>query len=559
VCEQPETLNPKPGTIRQLEPRRGAVEASSLKPAAVPTRNLEPETPKFPLSLPLKIKTLILKTPASDLHNLIQSLNAAEKRYFRLFAARHPADGQSNYLRLFDLIAVQEEYDEAALKSSLEGDLLLRHFAVTKRYLYDQILECLHQFHAVQSVEEAIKKQVHLASVLLQKDLPKQSEKLLQQARRQIDKYELLSLMPEWLTAQRAVQDRLRAADAQAVMAWKNDADAALKKLSVETDYAALSAIVGLWHVRKVSAQDNSLQEYLHQNELWPLLSEEAHPPTLRAQLDGFKARATWHFMRSEPQEAYRLNLAHLALLDEHPELLQLYPRRYLAALNNLLIDQFQLRLYEELEGGIQKLKSLLERPEFRRVSKLEEKIFEQSALLRLNSLLARRQYAEALEALPAIEADMQHLSAGISPHLLLSIQFLIARLYFENERFGSALHWLNALLQHPGRQLMEELFRFAGILKLLVHFELEHDELLPYLIESARRQGVLSGRRYQAENLCFKYLKKLLQATGSKGRQRIFTLWKNDLLPLAAITAEQRIFNYIDFNQWLEKKHPTT
>jgi hypothetical protein len=168
--------------------------------------------------LPSKIKTLILKTPATDLHELIQCLSAAEKRYFRLFAARHPADGRSNYLRLFDAIAAQAVYDEAAIKAGLEGDSLLKHFAVTKRYLYDQILECLHQFHAVQSVEEGIKKQVHQAGVLLQKDLPKQSAKLLQQARRQIDRYELFSLLPEWLMMQRAVHDRLRPADAQEVL-----------------------------------------------------------------------------------------------------------------------------------------------------------------------------------------------------------------------------------------------------------------------------------------------------------------------------------------------------
>jgi hypothetical protein len=509
--------------------------------------------------LPPKIKTLILKTPASDLHELIQCLSAAEKRYFRLFAARHPADGRSNYLRLFDAIAAQAEYDEAAIKAGLEGDALLKHFAVTKRYLYDQILESLHQFHAVQSVEEGIKKQVHQAGVLLQKDLPKQSAKLLQQARRQIDRYELFSLLPEWLMMQRAVHDRRRPADAQEVLDWKNDADTALTKLSAETGYAALSAVVGLWHVKKVSAQDDALQKYLLQYELWPLLSEEALPPTLRAQLDGFKARSTWHFMRNEPQQAYRLNLAHLALLEAHPELLQLYPRRYLAALNNLLIDQFQLRLYDDLESGIEKLKSLLERPEFRQVPKLEEKIFEQSALLRLNSLLTRRHFAEALETLPAIEADVIRLGAGISPHLLFSIQFLIARLYFENERFNTALHWLNALLQHPDRKLMEELFRFAGILKLLVHFELEHEELLPYLIESARRQGALSGRRYQAESLCFKYLKKLLQSPGRKRRQSIFAHWKDELAPLATQAGEQRVFNYIDFMHWLEKKHPNT
>jgi hypothetical protein len=42
----------------------------------------------------------------------------------------------------------------------------------------------------------------------------------------------------------------------------------------------------------------------------------------------------------------------------------------------------------------------------------------------------------------------------------------------------------------------MEELFRFAGLLNILIHFELGNEELAANLIPAARRQGLRSGRR---------------------------------------------------------------
>lgn len=496
-----------------------------------------------------------MKTPSSDLFLLIRTLTPAEKRYFRLFAVRHSVEERNSYLRLFDAIAAQEQYDEAALKAGLAGDAIAEHFAVTKRYLHQQLLESLHLFHSAQSVEESIRKDLHLASVLMQKDLPEQSARLLQKARKQIVRYELLSQMPELLQLERLAQDRLRSAAAGGIVNWKAETDDALSLLANEAAFSALSALIGYWHLRKVSPQDDAPAIYLRDNRLWPLLSGDTPPRTLRARLDYYKALSTWHFMRNEPQEAYRLNREHLALFEQHPQLLRLYPRRYLGALNNLLIDQFQLRLFEDLAPGLAKLKSLPQRPEFSRIPHIEEKVFEQSALLELNTLMAREQFEAALKILPAIEAGIQRLGAGIAENNLLSIQYLIAYLYFENGRFETASDWLNRLLQYPRRNVMEELFRFAGILNLLIHFELGNEDLLPYLIQSAKRQSALSGKRYQAEALCFKFLHQLLRTPGARRRQKLFGQWRDALLPLREQPAEQRAFNYVGFLRWLERK----
>lgn len=488
-----------------------------------------------------------MKTPSSDLFQLIQSLSAPEQRYFRRFAGRHTAGEDNSYLRLFDLIIQQSEYDEAALKAQLANDPIAAHFAVTKRYLYGQILESLHHFHSAQSVEEAAKKDLHLAAVLIQKDLPAQAEKLLAKTKKRIRQYELYALLPELLQTERL----LPGATEDSLKTWKSEWDDTLAMLANEAAFSAMAGAVSHWHLRKVSPAGGQLARALEEQGLGELLAGTVAPRTLRAQLDYYKARSTWHFMHGEPQEAYRLNRLHIALFEQHPQLLELYPRRYLMALNNLLIDQFQLQHFEELAGGIEKLKALPQRRAFHRIPNLEEKVFEQSALLELNACIARAQFPQMLPQLPAIADGLQRHGAKIALHNRLSIPYLLAYIYFENRRFEVALDCINSLLQYPRRDVMEELFRFAGLLNILIHFELGNEELAANLIPAARRQGLRSGRPFQVEALLFRFLQQLIQAPGERRRRNIYAQWHAALEPLRDDPAEQRAFNYFDFHRW--------
>ena len=46
------------------------------------------------------------------LFELIKSLSKSEKRYFKLISSRHTIGDENNYVRLFDYIAKQDEYNE---------------------------------------------------------------------------------------------------------------------------------------------------------------------------------------------------------------------------------------------------------------------------------------------------------------------------------------------------------------------------------------------------------------------------------------------------------------
>src|SRR5690606_23497920 len=109
----------------------------------------------------------------------------------------------NQYVALFDAIDSLEEYDEEKLKARLDGSSYVEYFAVAKQYLYQQILESLHHYHLNNNFEEKIKKQLHLAKILIQKKLLQQAESLLKKTRKQIETYAAWDYSAELIAVER--------------------------------------------------------------------------------------------------------------------------------------------------------------------------------------------------------------------------------------------------------------------------------------------------------------------------------------------------------------------
>src|SRR5947199_117055 len=101
---------------------------------------------------------------ASDqLFLLIKSMNKSEKGYFKKFSSKHIIGGQNNYIRLFDAIDSQKEYDEAAIKKKFEGKTFIKYLPSEKNYLYNLILDMLHVYDVNNNPESILSKQLHQA------------------------------------------------------------------------------------------------------------------------------------------------------------------------------------------------------------------------------------------------------------------------------------------------------------------------------------------------------------------------------------------------------------
>ena len=77
--------------------------------------------------------------PSDELHLLIKNLSMSEKRYFKIFSSRHVIAGENNYIRLFDAIEKQEEYNEPKIKTTFGKEKFITHLPSEKHYLYNHV------------------------------------------------------------------------------------------------------------------------------------------------------------------------------------------------------------------------------------------------------------------------------------------------------------------------------------------------------------------------------------------------------------------------------------
>jgi len=100
------------------------------------------------------------------LFQLIKSLTKAKKRHFKLFVSRYNTSRENNYLKLFNAIEKQDEYDEEAIKKQFSEETFVKQLTVTKHYLQKQVISSLQNLHADRTILLKILTLQHQVAVL---------------------------------------------------------------------------------------------------------------------------------------------------------------------------------------------------------------------------------------------------------------------------------------------------------------------------------------------------------------------------------------------------------
>jgi hypothetical protein len=120
-----------------------------------------------------------------DLHDLIHTLSASEKRYFKLHAGKYTSDTyKSQYVKLFDALNKwdAESFDEAAFKKKNRAKTFTKNLAFEKSHLYDVLLKTLRNYHTQTDPLLELQEMIGQIHLLYQKGLKDQALRLLHKA-----------------------------------------------------------------------------------------------------------------------------------------------------------------------------------------------------------------------------------------------------------------------------------------------------------------------------------------------------------------------------------------
>ncbi|HVZ41337.1 MAG TPA: hypothetical protein VHI13_18805 [Candidatus Kapabacteria bacterium] len=487
---------------------------------------------------------------SSDLFELITSLSKSEKRYFRIFASLHARDGSNKYLQLFDLIDAQREYNEEEVRARFQERFALRHFAEAKYYLYNAILRALHLYAADQSVDVQITTALHQAMILYDRNLFRQSEKMVARAR------ELAIANERWHLAIDA--DMLEQRFAERGGASPERIGELLERIFHHDDLSRDRLEQWATYVRMI-AQIRAFGQPRNNDQLAAfvgLLQGNPEPgrlnaATLTAAIYHLYSRAVLEQAAGNYRAAAELYREMLPMFGASAYWANCEQNSVLPVIANICLLSVKAR---DREMFNEYYPILLEQAERSPRSAYYE-AYIGALTLKAEFHLALGEYGEALAAGMELQGAMD--AARIPPGIARRARaaMLLMAIHFGLGNYSRCIELLNMVFAMKPEGLPPYHFGVARIYQLMIHVERGDDDLLEHLLRSAHRYFVAGSSGYRLEGIIIEFIKQTLRAGNRIGSPALLRDLLERIAPLLDDPFERSLLNWVDIVAWLRSR----
>jgi hypothetical protein len=494
---------------------------------------------------------------SEQLHRLIKSLSKSEKRYFSLYASRHTLGDKNNYLKLFEAIDKQTEYDEDAIMHQFRKEAFVKKFSIAKARLYDTILDSLDAFHANSSIDAQLKKDLHCAEILYKKTLYDQCAKLLSSAKKTAARFERHSSLLEislWEKKLIETENYAGKSDDDIINILKED-NLTSEKIRNFNEYWNIKSrffmILNRQGKVRNDAELSSFKKIIDNT----LLKGEDKALSTETKYLFYHIYSAYHFGIGEYEESYKHLVKNVALIESNPDIFREEPNIYFSVLTNTIYIGSQLKKFDEVFANLKKLRSTWQELENGKNEDLEVKLFSTAMSIELSIYCLTGEFEKAIELAPKIEAKLAQYPGKFTKLRIASFCLNIATAYFGMEKYNAALKWTNKLLNDVSIDESKDLHCYAQILNLIIHIELKHDDFVPHAFKSTHRYLSTRNRVYKFENVFLDFVGKILKTKNREEQNKYYKQLKTELTELEKDPFEKVVFENFDFISWVESK----
>lgn len=496
------------------------------------------------------------------LHELVQSLELNEKRYFKLQASLQKKE--SNLAKLFDYYCDVEEFNEEEVRSRFKGQKFLDQLAVTQNHLYDSILRAMRLYHLKRSVEFRLQGMLQDIQFLYEKGLVEQATTLLRKVRKAAMKHDCFQIILDVLNWESRMLS-------EGFYVGKDESDIdeiseeyyeILGALQNEREYSDLQAKIFNNYYKVGIERKNSDYKTNDQIIKQFALKDESRALTFRSKCCFLNIHAQYNKINGNWEEAYEYRLKLLNLVEEHfgTGFNRDIVKRYFVALNNLIPICVRLRKWDEALEIISKMELIEERSLKTHFSEeLKVRIYMQASVAKL-AIYARLGMVEEGDALSKELAEKKsELSSYHRKYVLLHLYFNLAYYEFTVGRYSPAIRWLNLVLNDTDIKTAEDLHASTRILTMILQFELGRSEILEYLARSTYRFLRKLEGLYQFEEIMLTFMKKFSKDDTLRENKEIFVQLKTDLEQAGYEPSERNALSTLDLISWVDSKIEAT
>lgn len=490
---------------------------------------------------------------SNNLHELIHTLSSAEKRYFKIFSNRHSSTGEKKYITLFDEIEKQDEYDEDKLLEVLKNEPFSNHFSIAKNRLYHQVLKSLDAFYSLDTAEAEINQYIHYSEILFQKALYNQCSRILNTVSKMALKHEKWPALLQILKRQKRLLE---------LQNYESKKDSGFKEIiSLErSTIHKLSIEAELWEAKSILFQKlfkkGQVRDKKNAKQLLPLLKnvEEKSEVSFESKYLKLQAQSAYYFAIADYKLSYKYLTANAQLIKNNINLIKDEPSTYISVLTNLIYVCAKLNKLKEADTYLSESRGLPKVLKHKVNKDLELRIFTNTYSLELAIHNISPTEASSTTLLTQIEKELPKWEEKLSDVRKAGFYHSISTLYFIIGDFKKSLFWNNKLLNTIHIDQSEDQYCFGKIFHLLVHLELDNQDVISHALKSLMRYLETRKRRYRFEDLFLELMHELSNPS-NQDQDKIFHRFIDALNPLQSDKYESVVMEYFDFISWAESK----
>ena len=489
----------------------------------------------------------------NDLFELISSLSKSEKRYFKLHNSLFTIGEENNYIKLFDIIEKQKDYNEHKILEQFKGKRLINNFSAAKNHLYNMILRSLNVFH--QDISTQLRNNLNLVKVLSNKGLNKQAEILLLKSKKIAHKYEIYPILLDllnWETGLIMRQGPLGISSSHYDNIIKESYDIVDRIKNLNEFRSVYLRFYYKSYKKGLIRNKIDLIEYKELFNKALFLSED-NAESYEAKVYYYTVYAYYYFLQHDYIHANSYMKKLVELNENNPHFTERNKSLQIWTLVNFFLCQLNLKKYKEMYSTLSKLKLLKMKSETGK-----QELFLAQIRLELIYYLELGKFQEGVELVKTIEIQLNSLivkTNTIHNDILNNIT-LIAHMYFGVKDYSKCIHYLNKIINNADQDLNANEVCFSKIMSLIVFYEKGDKIFLTYAIKSTYRFLLSRKYLYKVEKTILDFIQsKAIKSNSKKEIIDAFIAIKEEFVELSKDPFEKNFFRYMDFVSWIESK----
>lgn len=458
---------------------------------------------------------------------------------------------------LFDAIEAQSEYNEEAIKEQFKDSTFIQHLPSEKNHLYSQLLKSLRNFHSEKTVSAELQEYIKNIEILYDKALYKECNKIVRKAKGIAEEHEEFHYLLELINWERVLLEEgfVRGKFNRNINDLVAEEEEVLEKLRNVAEYQILYSKINYVFRKGGFTRNETERQIVNEIMTHHLIKGTDTALSLKASTACFYIQGLCAWTNHDLELAFSNFKKVMDRFKLNPNLIGLLPKRYTRVLNHQLQYYIEKGDFEQFSECLNHMKNLRKRPDFKSID-LQIRLFTFSTV---NELIASHVVGDHVRAEKVVEEILKGINKyrfKISKEDVILFYYNIARHYFNIGEHKKALEFINKVLNDNEANLRQDVFVFARLFNLVIHYELNNYDLLDYIIKSTARYIKKKNRDYDYEVAVLRYMKKLLKVSQQNlDKTSVLTEFRDAIQEINKNPLQRVTLDYFDILKWINKK----